>query len=78
MKFEDMKKLPKDELNKKLVELKTEMMRLNAQIAVGTTQKTLKQIRDIKRTLAKAETLKQQSFEKQVKTLKSKKVAESL
>jgi len=72
MKFEDMKKLPKDELNKKLLELKTEMMRLNAQIAVGTTPKNTKQIRDIKRTLAKAETLKQQSFEKQVKTLKSK------
>jgi len=72
MKFADMKKLPRDELNKKLEELKTEMMRLNAQIAVGTTPKNTKQIRDIKRTLAKAETLKQQGFEKQVKALKSK------
>jgi ribosomal protein L29 len=72
MKFADMKKLPREELNKKLEELKTEMMRLNAQIAVGTTPKNTKQIRDIKRTIAKAETLKQQSFEKQVKALKSK------
>jgi ribosomal protein L29 len=72
MKFADMKKLPKDELNKKLEELKTEMMKLNAQIAVGTTPKNTKQIRDIKRTIAQAETLKQQSFEKQVKALKSK------
>jgi ribosomal protein L29 len=72
MKFEDMKKLPREELNKKLLELKTEMMRLNAQIAVGTTPKNTKQIRDIKRTIAKAETLKQQGFEKQVKALRTK------
>ena len=68
-----MKKLPREELNKKLVELKTEMMKLNAQIAVGTTPKNTKQIRDIKRTLAKAETIKQQNFETQVKALKPKK-----
>ncbi len=72
MKFADMKKLPREELDKKLHELKTELMKLNAQIAVGTTPKNTKQIRDMKRTLAKAETLKQQSFEKQVKALKSK------
>jgi ribosomal protein L29 len=72
MKFADMKKLPREELDKKLHELKTELMKLNAQIAVGTTPKNTKQIRDMKRNLAKAETLKQQSFEKQVKALKSK------
>jgi ribosomal protein L29 len=72
MKFKDMKKLPKDELDKKLQELKTELMKLNAQIAVGTTPKNTKQIRDMKRTLAKVETLKQQTFQKQVKALKSK------
>ena len=72
MKYVDIKKLPKDELDKKVQELKTELMKLNAQIAVGTTPKNTKQIRDMKRTLAKIETLRQQNFEKQVKALKSK------
>jgi ribosomal protein L29 len=73
MKFTDIKKMPKDELNKKLEDLKTELMKLNAQIAVGTTPKNTKQVRDIKRSLAKIETLRQQTFEKQVKALKEKK-----
>jgi ribosomal protein L29 len=73
MKFTDIKKMPKDELEKKLQELKTELMKLNAQIAIGTTPKNTKQVREIKRTIAKVETLKQQNFEKQVKALRTKK-----
>lgn len=65
--------MPKDELDKKLVELRVELMKLNAQIAIGTTPKNTKQIRDIKRSLAKIETMRQQNFEKQVKSLKEKK-----
>jgi ribosomal protein L29 len=72
MKFKDVKKMPKDEMDKKLYEMKIELMKLNAQIAVGTTPKNTKQVRDIKRTLAKIETSKQQSFEKKVKSLKAK------
>ena len=72
MKFEDLKKLPKDEVEKKLAELKTDLMKLCAQISVGTTPKNTKQVRDIKRTIAKIETMKHQNFEKQVKVLKSK------
>ena len=73
MKFKDIKKMPKDELTKKLFDMKTELMKLNAQIAVGTTPKNTKQVRDIKRSIAKFETLKQQTFEKQVAVLKVKK-----
>ena len=73
MKFTDIKKMPKDELTKKLADMKTELMKLNAQIAVGTTPKNTKQVRDIKRTIAKVETQRQQTFEKQVDVLKTKK-----
>ena len=73
MKFADIKKMPKDELTKKLHDLRTELMKLNAQVAIGTTPKNTKQIREIKRTIAKVETLNQQSFEKQVKSLAPKK-----
>ena len=72
MKFADIKKMPKDELAKKLVELKTELMKLNAQIAVGTTPKNTKQVRDIKRTIAKVETLNAQNLVKNVEALRSK------
>jgi ribosomal protein L29 len=73
MKFADIKKMPKDELNKKIKDLKTELMKLNAQIAIGTTPKNTKQIRDIKRTIAKVETLREQNLEKQVAELRPKK-----
>ena len=71
MKFNDIKKMPKDELEKKIVDLKTEMMKLNAQIAIGTTPKNTKQVREIKRTIAKIETMKRQNFGKQVESLKN-------
>jgi len=73
MKFKDLKKMPKDEFDKKLGELKTELMKLSAQIAIGTTPKNTKQVRDIKRTMAKIETLRQQNLEKQVNALRTKK-----
>jgi ribosomal protein L29 len=63
MKFADIKKMPKDELTKKLYDLSTELMKLNAQIAIGTTPKNTKQIREIKRTIAKVETLNNQSVQ---------------
>jgi ribosomal protein L29 len=73
MKFKDVKKMPKDEMDKKLYEMRIELMKLNAQIAVGTTPKNTKQVRDIKRTLAKIETSRQQNFEKKVNALRAKK-----
>ena len=73
MKFHEMKKLNKEELNKKMVELRTELMKLNAQVAIGTTPKSTKQIREIKRTIAKTETLRMQEFHKDIDALKTKK-----
>jgi ribosomal protein L29 len=72
MKFKDLQKLPKEELDKKVQELQTELMKLNAQIAIGTTPKNTKQVRDIKRTIAKVETFIQQKFEKQIAVLRVK------
>lgn len=71
MKFQDIKKLPKDEQQKKLHELKIELMKLNAQVAIGTNPKNSKQIRDIKRTIARMETLKSQERVASVKELAS-------
>ena len=72
MKYKDLKKLPKEEMEKKLTELRTELMKLNAQVAIGTTPKSTKQIREIKKNIARTETLKTEEFNKQLSGLTEK------
>jgi ribosomal protein L29 len=72
MKFADIKKLQKDEMQKKLHELTIELMKLNAQVAIGTTPKSTKQIREIKKNLARVETLRGQEFSSELAGLKRK------
>ena len=69
MKYSDMTKLQKDELDKKMYEIKTELMKLNAQVAIGTTPKSTKQIRELKKALARFETLRMQELNKNMQTL---------
>ena len=71
MKFKDLTKMSKEDVAKKLSELKNELMKLNAQIAVGTTPKNTKQVRDIKRTLAQIETNHIQKFNNEVTKISS-------
>lgn len=69
MNFKEIIKLPKEDLEKKNTELRSELMKLSAQVAIGTTPKSTKQIRELKRTLAKIETLKTQNFKKELAAL---------
>lgn len=71
MKYNDLAKLQKEELDKKLHELRTELMKLNAQVAIGTTPKSTKQIREIKRTVARFETLRMERFYKDLDKIKT-------
>ncbi len=73
MKFTELTKLPKAEADKKMHELQSELMKLNAQVAIGTTPKKTKQIREIKKTIARIETLRQQALEKKLNNLHVKK-----
>ncbi|MFA5797239.1 MAG: 50S ribosomal protein L29 [Candidatus Woesearchaeota archaeon] len=73
MNFDEIKKLPKDELQKKMAELKLELMKLSAQVAIGTTPKNTKQIREIKKTIARVETLHKQAVTTEIKSLHSPK-----
>ena len=74
MKYSDMNKLPKEDLEKKMYEIKTELMKLNAQVAIGTTPKSTKQIRELKKALARYETLRMQEFNNKMQTLNVDKV----
>jgi ribosomal protein L29 len=72
MKYSEIKKLPQEETEKKFHELKTELMKLNAQVAIGTTPKSTKQIREIKKNIARMETSKNEEFRKELNKLGKK------
>jgi len=53
MKIKDLKNLNEKDLNEKLVELRKEIMKLNAQVTTGTTPKSPGQIKKTKKTIAR-------------------------
>lgn len=55
MKFKELKALPESELRDKLRELKKELMKENAQVAIGTVPKNPRKIRNEKKTIARIE-----------------------
>ncbi len=57
MKFKELTGLSQDELQKKEDELAFELMKLNAQVASGTTPKNPSQLRNLKKNIAKIKTL---------------------
>ena len=64
MKYEELSKLSKDELEKKMADMRIELMKLDAQVAIGTTPKSPKQIRELKKNIARYETLRMENFHK--------------
>ena len=52
MKFNELKALDNGQLGEKLNEVKKELIKLNAQVATGTTPKSQGQIRQMKKTAA--------------------------
>jgi large subunit ribosomal protein L29 len=60
MKAKDLKGMTKDELDKKEEDLAFELMKLNTQVASGTTPKNPRQIRNIKKTIARIRTISTQ------------------
>ena len=63
--------MDKASLNEKLIELKKELVKVNAQVAIGTALKNPGQVRVIKKTLARILTL---STEKDVEKSKQSEV----
>ena len=57
MKFKEIKQMNKDDLIKKVVELKKELMKLRAQVATGTTPQNSGRINQIRKIIAKAKTV---------------------
>ena len=57
MKARDIKELSEQELQSKLVELHKELVKHNAQIAIGTTPKSPGAVKQAKKTIAKIKTI---------------------
>lgn len=60
MKYKDLQKLSDADLDKKLKESQVELIKLNGQVATGTTPKSPGQIKNLKKTIAKIHTLRQE------------------
>ena len=69
MKAKEIRNMDKISLNEKLLELRKELVKINAQIVIGTTIKNPGQVKDLKKTLAKIVTIEQEK----AKQAKSKK-----
>lgn len=57
MKFRDLKVLNETDLSSKKIELQLELMKENTQVAMGTVPKSPRKIRELRRTIARINTL---------------------
>jgi len=53
MKYQEIKTMSKQDREKKLAELKMQLLKLNLQVSTGTTLKKPKEIREIKKDIAR-------------------------
>lgn len=65
MKAKEIRAMNKEELEKKLGELRKELIKINAQISTGTTPKSPGHVKQIKKNIAKILTIIHEKKEKQ-------------
>ena len=58
MKLKDIRNLEKNSFDEKISEMKKELVKINAQVAIGTALKNPGQARQIKKTIARMLTIK--------------------
>ncbi len=68
MKFKELKAMQPGELKDKIIELKKELMKENAQVAIGTVPKNPRKLRLAKKTIARIETILSTKQEGETKT----------
>ncbi len=67
MKTKDLRSMANQELEERIIELKKELIKINAQIATGSNPKSPKQARDIKKTVTKILTIKGERLKEKIK-----------
>ena len=73
MKSKEIRGMDKNTLNEKILELKKELIKMNAQVAIGTALKNPGQVRKIKKTIARILTISSGKKIKKVKNLEAAK-----
>ena len=66
MKAKEIRSTDKNLINEKILELKKELVKINAQIAIGSSIKNPGQVRKIKKTLARMFTIGQEKVKMRV------------
>ena len=62
MKAKELKVMSEFDLENKLIELKKELMKVNSQIAIGTLPKSTGKVKEMKKTIAKILTIKNEKI----------------
>lgn len=57
MKIKELRGMDEENLKSKLIELRNELVKINAQVAIGTTPKNPGQVKNIKKTIARIMTI---------------------
>jgi len=70
MKAKEIRSIDKTTLNEKMLELKKELVKIKAQIAIGTTIKNPGQVKKMKRTLARMITIQKEKHKEVNKQLR--------
>lgn len=71
IKKSELKNMKEEQVNSKMIELKKELVKINAQLAIGTMPENPGRVREIKRTIAKLNTvLRSRKNSKEVETKK--------
>ena len=65
MKVKELRIINEIDLENKIIELKKELMKINSQIAIGTVPKSPGKAKEMKRTIAKILTIKNDKTSKQ-------------
>ncbi len=74
MKYKELKTLSATEREKRLQDAKIELLKLNAQVATGTTPKSPGKISQLKRTIARLKMFEAQNQDTQVTTKKTEEI----
>tara|TARA_Y100000310_G_scaffold342247_1_gene444613 strand:- start:24271 stop:24504 length:234 start_codon:yes stop_codon:yes gene_type:complete len=64
MKAKEIRSLDKSTTNEKILELKKELVKMNAQVAIGTALKNPGQVKEVKKTIARMLTIENEKMQK--------------
>jgi large subunit ribosomal protein L29 len=67
MKAKEIRSMDKNTLDEKILELKKELVKMNAQVAMGTALKNPGQVKKLKKTVARILTINNQKSMKEIK-----------